>query len=675
MRWDHGGSDPAAATGEGGKYDLVLHRKAVRHAPTNGTNGTARMPATESRRSAEALLSNNWLEQVRKGVPGGANPCAGACARGVDQAAEARDAQVSGHRQFGTPAPQTGDTLPAGLGSMGSVHAKGAGSKSTVGISVYGTVIDYLVPGAPAHLTQRLAKDDEIVEVDGQRVTAENVTGLIRGSDQVGSLLRMKVLKGSNGQVVEVELQRVAKANIATMVKLFELLTQLKQNGANIEALERQAFPPEQDLSVDLVDKVVALVTQIQGERMMADTEHRSKFQGLYQQLRASLLEAYDEVDRLQAQLDRNVAEDHAVENEEEREKMARELGAEADRYHVQITRMAGELEVVTQELKDARDKISDLEGTVAAEKAAEKELKDRLGAYKKAHHLTDHDVHRIVTELETKKEQLATALESAMQHDFAMTTMTADGERMRAEIDVLNAQLAAQAHELGQRGVEDLDLEQKIHGLQLHLEEQGEALAAKEAELQVERRSIADRVEEMARVKDAEMAELQATLRARQQALEATEVEVSKRDKRLDLLNATLAERDAELDTRLKRILTLEEEAEIAREHAADNAVQIKDLERHVLEAPWREGDLLEVSVVAAKHLPGEAGDDAEWFVMTAIDEKHQVSQTHKVRGADPHFHKDYTSAFDKTSRMVCPVCPRVRALAPLHPSARRGP
>mmetsp|Transcript_59570 Transcript_59570/g.140923 ORF Transcript_59570/g.140923 Transcript_59570/m.140923 type:complete len:2166 (+) Transcript_59570:95-6592(+) len=625
VRWDQGGQDSAVPTGELGKYDLVIHRKMHRMANqmSNQATGMANQAngngngAVDRGRSARDLLSPDWLEQV------------------------------GSQQNYGAP-PPSHQTVISG---MGSVSGKSVQAKSTVGISVYGTVIDYLVPGGPAHLTQRLAKDDEIVEVEGNRVTAENVTGLIRGSDQVNTTLRLKVLKAASGQVHEVEIVRVSKASIASMVHLFELLTALKQNGANIEPLERQSFPPHKDLSVELVDKVVNLVTDIQGERMIGENETRKKFQGLYQELRASLLEAYDEVDRLTAAGSKDSAEDV---DGEARERMAKDLGAEADRYHQQVTRLASDLEVVTQELKTARDQIQSLEASMVQERVLEKDLKDRLGAYKKAHHLTDHDVHKIVEELEVKREALAVAIEESMQRDFALKAMTADDERMRAEIEMLTRRLGTQAQELGQRGVEDLDLEQKILGLQMHLEEAAAALQAKEEELAATKRSIADKVGEMAAVKDEELSEMHRSLREVQKELHACEVEVAKRDKRLTALQGMIEERDTELEARGERLMAAAEDAELAADHQASLKQTITELEKKVLEAPWRAGDLLEVSVVAAKHLPGEHNDSMEWCVMTAIDEKHQVSQTAKVAGVDPHFNEEYTSDFSKTSRMV---------------------
>ena len=77
---------------------------------------------------------------------------------------------------------------------------------STIGLSVYGTQIDYLVPGGPAHLTQQLDKDDEIISVDGVNVDLGNVVGCLQGTDVPGSRVRLSVRKQSTGQLVKVEL-------------------------------------------------------------------------------------------------------------------------------------------------------------------------------------------------------------------------------------------------------------------------------------------------------------------------------------------------------------------------------------------------------------------------------------------------------------------------------------
>jgi hypothetical protein len=110
---------------------------------------------------------------------------------------------------------------------------------STIGVSVYGTQIDYVVPGGPAHLSQQLEKDDQILSVDGVTVDFGNVVQCLQGNDTIGSSVRLRVRK-TTGQEVRVDLLRVAKASMETLVQIFQKLTLLKQNGHNNEGFERR---------------------------------------------------------------------------------------------------------------------------------------------------------------------------------------------------------------------------------------------------------------------------------------------------------------------------------------------------------------------------------------------------------------------------------------------------
>ena len=121
-----------------------------------------------------------------------------------------------------------GDTDTAGSGAGGS----------TIGISVYGTQIDYVVPGGPAHLSQKLGKGDEILSVDSVNVDFSNVVQCLQGNDTIGSRVKLRVRKSATGQEVQVDLVRVDKGSMENLVKIFQKLTLLKQNGHNNEGFE-----------------------------------------------------------------------------------------------------------------------------------------------------------------------------------------------------------------------------------------------------------------------------------------------------------------------------------------------------------------------------------------------------------------------------------------------------
>ncbi len=146
--------------------------------------------------------------------------------------------------------------MPSVAASPATMVAHVSRSNTTVGISVYGTAVDLVVPGGPAALSGQLEKHDEIMEVDGRPVTQETLTAAIVGTDIVHTTVTLTVRKARTGQIAQVELMRVGKKGIESMVELFGLLTKLKQNGHNNAEFERSNYPPEEEMTVELVDKV-----------------------------------------------------------------------------------------------------------------------------------------------------------------------------------------------------------------------------------------------------------------------------------------------------------------------------------------------------------------------------------------------------------------------------------
>lgn len=80
-----------------------------------------------------------------------------------------------------------------------------------MGLTVYGTKVDYLVPGGPAHLCQQLDKGDEITAVNGIQVGQEDVSDAIIGSDQPGTIVELSIIKANNGALIKVTLPRVLR--------------------------------------------------------------------------------------------------------------------------------------------------------------------------------------------------------------------------------------------------------------------------------------------------------------------------------------------------------------------------------------------------------------------------------------------------------------------------------
>eukprot|EP00960_Hanusia_phi_P073765 768082-Hanusia_phi.AAC.5 len=72
------------------------------------------------------------------------------------------------------------------------------------------------------------ADQDEIIEVDAVAATPDNITSLLRGSDEVGSLVEIKVKKHESSDTVNVILSRMSLAHVHHMQVYNELFEQLR---------------------------------------------------------------------------------------------------------------------------------------------------------------------------------------------------------------------------------------------------------------------------------------------------------------------------------------------------------------------------------------------------------------------------------------------------------------
>lgn len=475
---------------------------------------------------------------------------------------------------------------------------------STIGLSVYGTQIDYLVPGGPAHLCQKLGKDDEILSVDGTDVDFGNVVGCLQGTDAVGSNVWLRVRKQHTGEIVDVQLTRVPKASMENLVRIFQTLTQLKQNGHNNEGYERSSYPPEQDLTMQLVDKLVALISAVQIEKHNAEVTLKQQFSQIYDDLRAHLQQAYQEIDVLRAQ-------EHANSEYKERcERMAEELE---------------EVKMQTQVKQTARAQRSAPPPPPAAE---------------------DIDTRQ---ELETKKSELARELENGMQKEFEIRRLNAQSELLLKELETAKRTMLAKDRELQQRSLEDKELERKIQALQEVLEStSGEAARYKEEceklRLQLEDVTV-NQIEKM----QMEVGHLETQLTSRIKLLEeqllqekqVSVVSLGKSDKRIEALQKMLDDRDSKLSETTNLAVSLE--------------ALVKELQAKLAAVPdhsYRSGDICEAAIISAHNLPGPA--ELETTVMLALDHRHQVQQTRRVVGAQPIFEEEFIARLAADTKVL---------------------
>ena len=66
---------------------------------------------------------------------------------------------------------------------------------TALGIVLNGTRVDVTVPGSPAHACGKIDKADELLMVDGQKVSAQTAMAALRGSDTPASVVSLVLRK------------------------------------------------------------------------------------------------------------------------------------------------------------------------------------------------------------------------------------------------------------------------------------------------------------------------------------------------------------------------------------------------------------------------------------------------------------------------------------------------
>jgi len=257
--------------------------------------GEVARPSSRRARSASENLSRPGPEALRDDVPS----VTSTVHKGPRFAADVHAAVVDSHHE----GDGTGQALLKSPRRSPGRQAIVANGGSTIGLSLFGVFVDYMVPGGPAHLSRCLDKDDKVEAVDGCPVNEGNVVGMLFGSDLPGSKVKLRVKKADSGKILEVELVRVPKTSLETIVKLFKKITLLKQNGHNNEAYENNTYPAFQERSLQLIDQVVSLISRIQVERHNHDVENKQQFELLYTQVSSQLAQAFDTIEELKAEI------------------------------------------------------------------------------------------------------------------------------------------------------------------------------------------------------------------------------------------------------------------------------------------------------------------------------------------------------------------------------------
>lgn len=138
--------------------------------------------------------------------------------------AESADAMLSSVREA-CASKGTGKT---------SSDASGSGSRTSVGLVLDGVNISSVVKGSPAASNfggSRIEPNDVLVSVDGKEVDKDSVLDLLRGTDEPGSQVRLKVRKsGTLKTTFEASPRRIDASRIREVATLYQLSDDVAKN-------------------------------------------------------------------------------------------------------------------------------------------------------------------------------------------------------------------------------------------------------------------------------------------------------------------------------------------------------------------------------------------------------------------------------------------------------------
>jgi len=408
---------------------------------------------------------------------------------------------------------------------------------STIGLSVYGTHVDYVVPGGPAHLSQMLEKGDEICSVDGMAVDMSNVVGCLQGADFVGSTVRLKVLKHVTEQEVDVTLVRVPKSSMENLVRTFQIITLLKQNGHTNEAYEQRTYTQDHQLTIDLVDKLVLLISDVQIEKHTSEVHLKTQFAQLYEDLRSHLRQAYDDIDVLRA------------------------LELSNGEYKEQVEHLKSELDALKREENDPP--ILDKGLCAVAQRTAPPPPSMQLQG-----------------ELDAKRAELAKELEEGMQRDFEIRRLNAQTELLLKELETAKRTITTKDKELQQRTIEDMEIATKMQTLQQLLQDATtESTQYKEASLRFQHQMEVvsnNEVEKMKKEVSLMESQLMAKIEALDQQVGEHETVVKKGDMHIAELQQMLQQRE-------KNVIAGQNELAQLQQALVEANIKVQQLQMHV--------------------------------------------------------------------------------------------
>ncbi|KAJ1491516.1 hypothetical protein T484DRAFT_1774442 [Baffinella frigidus] len=106
----------------------------------------------------------------------------------------------------------------------------GTQQRTAVGIVLSDKIVDMTVPGSPAHALGVLQKGDEVLMVDGHKVSAATAMVMLRGDDAIGTVVTVLLRRATSGETYTVKLPRASIQVVRRRQEVAEDLAALQEH-------------------------------------------------------------------------------------------------------------------------------------------------------------------------------------------------------------------------------------------------------------------------------------------------------------------------------------------------------------------------------------------------------------------------------------------------------------
>ena len=318
--------------------------------------------------------------------------------------------------------------------------------------------IQGVIPGSSAHLVGNLAKGDEVILVDGESVTGENLQEKIRGCGMVGSRCTLTVDR--QGRIFDVWLTRQQISNVRSVERILDLVD-------TVTRIVEKTQMPSQSL-----DSIVATLEMLHGQIVNNERRRLASDENLAHRINALECAVFEHISAAESHLHPSVGDAASATTHRAGGVSPRGAGAASASRCANCRGMEDRMFKMRSENLEylaLRSEFADLSGRLEQVQSDKGELEKQVNALKR-----ELEVQRQVSQqLEERESEARRALDNA---DGELSVLRPEVGSLREQLRSIKESSAAQRRDDGYTKEVEKQLERLKEELRIEEKKRNEA-------------------------------------------------------------------------------------------------------------------------------------------------------------------------------------------------------